>query len=114
MLGKLQIVACRGYWTPVADVYESREEIEILLEVAGADPEKLDILLYEDALVVTGYRELKQPPKKGKYHLAEIRQGPFCFQLPLSEVIYPDQIESHYADGMLTIRINKSVGKHGT
>lgn len=108
-IGKINVIVSKGLWSPAADVYETDEKIYILLELAGADPDSLEILLYEDALVIEGKRELLQPtPKKGFYHQAEIRQGSFCFECPLSESFSPEQIETEYRNGLLSVIINKT------
>jgi len=108
--GKVNVVVGSSHWCPAADVYETNDEIMISLDIAGADPEKLEILLYEDALVVAGSRSLKPSSKKGKYHVAEIRQGAFCFEFPLAEAFNPDQVEMRYDNGLLSLTLKKQAG----
>src|SRR5215216_850067 len=76
-LEKINMIVAKTHWNPSADVYETDEKINIILELAGVDPEKIDIALYEDAIVVEGKRILPPCSPNGIYHMAEIRQGSF-------------------------------------
>jgi HSP20 family molecular chaperone IbpA len=106
--GKIDISIAKGQWRPYADVYETHELLYVTLEIAGADLENIEIIVYEDALVVKGKRNLPPYPTKGKYHVAEIQQGDFCFELPLSVSVRQDQVEFDYNQGLLLIFIKKS------
>jgi HSP20 family molecular chaperone IbpA len=105
----ISMIVAKAQWSPSADVYETNEKIYITLELAGADPEKLEIALYEDGIVIEGKRFLPSFAAKGMYHMAEIRQGPFSFELPLSLTVKPKQIESQYENGLLSIIIKKHI-----
>lgn len=107
--GKINMIIAGTHWSPSADVYETNEKIYIILEIAGADAEKMEITLYEDALVVEGERCLPPISPDGMYHMAEIRQGFFCFEIPLAVFVKPEQVESDYANGLLSITIKKQV-----
>jgi HSP20 family protein len=108
---KINMIVAKTHWSPSADVYETNEKIYITLEIAGADRDKLEIALYEDAIVVEGMRMLPSLPQNGMYHMAEIRQGIFCFELPLSSPVKPEQVESNYENGILSIVIKKQAEK---
>ena len=70
-------------WRPAADVYETASTIAVTVDLAGVDHEALDVLLYEDALIVEGQRRLRPAEAGGVYQTAEIRQGPFRLELAL-------------------------------
>jgi HSP20 family protein len=63
------------YWRPPADVCESDSTIEVTVDLAGIDQDDLDVVLFEDALIVEGRRRLTGVEPGVVYHVAEIRQG---------------------------------------
>jgi HSP20 family protein len=104
---RVNIILAKTHWHPDADVYETNDEISLTMDLAGIDPEQLEISLYEDAVVVQGQRRPQPTSKKGICHMAEIRQGPFCFELPLSKSFKVDQVETQYQNGFLSIILHK-------
>ena len=61
------------FWRPPADVCESATTIVVTVDLAGIDQDDLDVILFEDALIVEGWRRLTSDPGV-VYHVAEIRQ----------------------------------------
>jgi HSP20 family protein len=96
-------------WRPPTDVIETAAEIIVLAEMAGVDHEQLDVLLFEDALIVEGERRLPPAHTAGVYHAAEIRQGPLRLELPLPSSIDTDRVEARYERGLLELRLPKRV-----
>jgi HSP20 family protein len=93
-------------WRPPTDIVETATEVIVLVELAGVDHEQLDVLLFEDALIVEGERRLPAHAA-GVYHAAEIRQGQVRLELPLPAPIDPEQVDAHYERGMLEMRLVK-------
>ena len=91
------------YWRPAADVCETARTVEVTVELAGVDQDELDVVLFEDALIVEGQRRLAAVDPGGVYHLAEIRQGPFRLELPLPCSIDVERVEARYDQGLLRI-----------
>jgi HSP20 family protein len=95
------------FWRPPADVCESAHSIEVVVDLAGIDQNEVDVLLYEDALIVEGRRHLSTVTPKGVYHVAEIRQGPFRLELTLPVTIDQDRVHARYDGGLLHITLPK-------
>ena len=96
-------------WRPPTDVYENATSITVTVELAGVDPEELDILLYEDAVVVEGTRRLPGE-RPCVFHEVEIRQGPFRVEVALPASIDPDRVDAHYERGLLQLTLPKADG----
>ena len=45
-------------WRPDADLYETAEAVEIVVDLAGVDEDDFEVKLFDDALVVQGHRQL--------------------------------------------------------
>jgi HSP20 family protein len=114
-LGRRGIVSAQPRWRPEADVYETATAIVIIVELAGVEEEEMEVLLFEDALVVEGQRRLPGCEASGVYHLVGIRQGSFRLEIPLWAPIDPAGVEARHERGLLRIRLPKLTGgdEHG-
>ena len=101
-------------WRPATDVLETTSEVVVTVELAGVDHEQLDVLLFEDALIVDGERRLPPVQAAGVFHAAEIRQGQFHLEIRLPASIDPDQIDARYERGLLEMRFLKRAVPEGS
>jgi HSP20 family protein len=109
--GRLSVLIAQTCWRPSADVYEAETTIHVTIDLAGVEPDEIDVLLYEDALVVEGRRQLPPAEPGGVYYAAEIRQGPFRLELPLPTAVDPEQVEAQYEQGLLRMSLVKAAGR---
>ena len=98
-------------WRPAVDVYETDGEIVITMEVPGIEPEEVEVLLFEDAVVVEGDRKVNTCDSPGFYHTAEIRQGRFRWDLSLESSVDADKVDANYDRGLLRISLQKLAGR---
>lgn len=110
-LGPLGVRMARPRWRPPADVYETPTTLYVTIEIAGVEPDSLEVLLYEDALAVHGCRNLPPAQPGGVYHAAEIQQGPFSFELALPAPVDPERVEARYEQGLLLMTLEKLTGR---
>ena len=94
------------WWRPPADVCESEIALEVTVDLAGVDQDELEVVLYEDALIVEGERRLTPSPQ-GVYHRAEIRQGPFRLEMGLPVAFDLDRVDARYDQGLLRLTFPK-------
>jgi HSP20 family protein len=80
----------------------------VTVELAGVDPDELDLLVYDNAVVVEGQRQLPPAEATGVYHAAQIRRGPFRLELALPALVNPDSVEVHSDRGLLQITFAKA------
>ena len=97
-------------WVPDADVYETKEEIVIVINLAGVKKEDIEVFLYEDYIYVKGIRY--QPVKEReviRYHQLELGYGEFerAFRVPAP--VNRNSIEASWSDGILMIRMKKQL-----
>jgi len=78
--------------------------LTVELDVAGVDPERLDIGLQEDVLVVRGERRRAGGGRRVYQH-AEIAWGPFERRLRLGVSVDADAASAAYEDGILRIAL---------
>lgn len=88
------------------DVYLSDEPaaLTVELDVSGVDPDRVEILLHGDLLVVRGER---RRPAGGRrvYHHAEIAWGPFERRLRLHLPVDTEGVSASYEAGILSVTL---------
>jgi HSP20 family protein len=94
-------------WRPDADMYETATTVEIVVDLAGAQEDDFEVQLFEDVMVVEGYRQLPAGREGAVYHVAGIRQGPFQVALPLPAPVDRERVEARYERGLLLITLPK-------
>ena len=92
-------------WSPPADLVVSKQDARVLLELAGVPRESIQVSLRGRVLEVSGRREAPQEPGDAHYHRAEIFFGEFRRLVELPWDADPENIEAHYKNGMLRIRL---------
>lgn len=95
-------------WQPPTDVFESPTTITVTIEIAGVNPEEVDALIFDDAIVVEGQRRLPPPEGRGMFHSVQIRQGSFRVEIPLHTPIDAERLEAQYQDGLLRLSLPKA------
>ena len=98
-------------WRPAADVFETATAVLVTVDLAGVDHDELDVILYEDGVIVEGRRRLPPAEAGGVYHRAEIRQGPFRLELGLPGPVDPERASAHYERGLLQMMFPKAAGR---
>src|SRR5262247_3240362 len=83
-----------GRWRPDADVYETLATIEIVVDLAGVHEDDVEVLLFEDAVVVEGRRQLPACAEGAVYHAVAVRQGPFRVEVPLAAPVDAEGVEA--------------------
>ncbi|HEY0843933.1 MAG TPA: Hsp20/alpha crystallin family protein [Noviherbaspirillum sp.] len=98
-------VAVGPRWEPPADVYETADDLTILIALPGVAPDRLDILVDGGMLIVIGERP---PPRAGraKIHRLEIPYGRFERRIDLPPGHYEVR-ERELRDGCLLLNLGK-------
>ena len=97
-------------WRPAWDVYETENDLIVLVEMAGMQQENLEIDVDRDRLLIRGSRYRPGEHEVKRVHHMEIDFGPYYQIIVLPEPIEPDGVTSTYHDGFLLIRLPKVSG----
>ena len=83
---------------------ESPPSFTVLVDLAGVDPDEIDVTAAERTLTISGER--RRPACEGRiYQQMEIEYGPFERVVQLSEDVDLSQAEARYERGLLMIVI---------
>ncbi len=93
---------------PAVDMYEDGENVIVETQLAGIDPEKVDISIENDVLTVRGESEKKSEVEDKNYYKKEIRRGSFYRNVPLPAHVQGDKASAEAIDGVLKISIPKA------
>jgi len=93
-------------WRPPTDIYETPDEIIVVIELAGVDEEAMSITLFSDLLVVEGRRE--QPvAEMSACHQLGIKYGDFRSEIAIHIPVDHDNVKADYKKGLLKIILQK-------
>jgi HSP20 family molecular chaperone IbpA len=92
---------------PIADIYETKEALVVVLELPGVDADGLNVTLDKRLLTVSG-RSSAGAPKGYALTLSEYRFADFERSFTLAETIDTDHIEASLKDGVLKVTLPKA------
>jgi len=95
-------------FAPAVDVYEDKNNIIVETQLAGIDPEKVNIAIENDVLTIKGESEKKSEVEDKNYYRQEIRRGSFYRSVPLPAHVVGAKASAIAADGVLKISIPKA------
>jgi HSP20 family protein len=94
-------------WTPQIDMCESAEDIFILAEIAGINPEDLAVEVNSRSMKLRGQRRPVLNYPNVTYRVAEVQYGKFERVLHFTAPIDTETVASSYSNGFLRIHLRK-------
>ena len=96
----------RGF-RPNVDCFYSDEsnELTVVVEVPGVDPESLELVVGERVLAIAGERRRPKVDGYVSYQQMEIEYGPFQRQVRLPKNVDPQRAHARYENGLVTITL---------
>lgn len=94
-------------FAPPMDLYETPEEILILVEMAGMRSEEIQVVMDRGVLKISGVRTNPICDPKRRVHQMEIDFGRFERRVRIRVPVQEDEIQAVYRDGFLLIRVPK-------
>ncbi len=94
-------------WRPPTDVYETRDELVVIVELAGVPEDDMAVTLFSDLLVIEGRR--KQPPcaQMNACHQLGIKYGDFRAEVHVPGPVDSEKVSAEYKNGLLKIVLRK-------
>jgi HSP20 family protein len=94
-------------WQPAIDVYETDEDVVVLVELPGVKEDETEVIVHNNTLIVRGERkDIKQGIKR-TYSQMEILWGPFERDITLPASVNVEQIKAFYDHGFLEVILPK-------
>lgn len=93
---------------PKVDISETDNEVKIVADIPGIDPDKIEIEASEDTLSLSGKIEKESEEKEKKFYRFERQYGEFRREFALPAKVKTDAIEAKSKNGVLTIILPKA------
>jgi HSP20 family protein len=94
----------RGGFCPTVDSYRTEDppQLVVIVELPGIDPEEVQIVLHDQALIIAGERP--RPTRcNRRYHQMEVEYGPFQRRIQIHEQVDAKAASATYERGLLQI-----------
>ena len=95
----------QNIWYPQADVYENTHGLVVKIELAGIDPQRIQVIVESQTLIIQGVRPETTRDKKSLYYQLEISYGPFRRIIALPFAITAAEAKTNYQAGFLEIEL---------
>ena len=98
----------RGNLALPLEITDSEGELRVRAEVAGIEPEKLDIQLSGDMLTMSGEKLEESESKEGERTWSERRYGRFSRSVQLPCAVDAETVRAEHKHGVVTITLRKA------
>jgi HSP20 family protein len=95
-------------WMPLVDIFEEPDEIRLVAELPGVNPQDVKISVEGNLLTIKGTKEQVAAEKAERVHRYERTYGAFERSFTLSTSIDPNKIKATYDLGLLTVTLPKA------
>jgi len=96
-----------GQLVPKLDLSETENEVQISTELPGVKMDDIDISVTSNVVSIKGEKSAESKQEKKDYHRVERSYGSFARSVALGFDIDPKEVKADFADGVLTIKIEK-------
>jgi HSP20 family protein len=94
-------------WAPGIDVFETRDDLVVAVELPGVKEQDVHLTIVGDTLTLRGHRGSDPEVREENYHRIERWSGPFERHIQLPIPVQSDKVRASYRDGVLEIRLPK-------
>ena len=99
-------------WEPAIDVYETEDEVVVVVEIAGVNEENIEIMIDENIFIIRGERRDAIFAGRKIYHQMEITSGPFERAVLLPSKVNAAQSNASYKNGLVEVVMPKVKDVH--
>jgi HSP20 family protein len=96
-------------WVPTTDILALGQDLVIRVELAGVDPEDVDLRFTHGVLTVSGSRRPGESDEEAEFYIRERYYGEFRRVITLPEGTTADDITAEFDDGLVEITVTDGV-----
>ncbi|MBE3575362.1 MAG: Hsp20/alpha crystallin family protein [Firmicutes bacterium] len=94
-------------WGPSVDLRETREAFVLSADIPGVDPDRVEITVHPNSVVLRGEVANEHNVERDGYRLQERRRGAFYRTVALPGEVRPNEATADYQNGVLEITLPK-------
>jgi HSP20 family protein len=102
-----------GECSPPLDVYETDDTVEITMDLPGADPAAVRILVKGDAVLIAGDKAPRRVRAESSFHLVERGFGRFARTVRLGRACDASRARASLINGELRVTVPKVKERRG-
>jgi len=95
-------------FNPAVDLVDTRDALQVKVELPGVKKENVEISLKDDLLTVKGEKKEEKEEKGENRYYVERSYGTFARTLTLPSLVKSDQVKATFEDGILEITLPKA------
>jgi HSP20 family protein len=92
---------------PKINIYNHDDKLYVEAAAPGIDPAKIEVVLTDNVLSISGEKEANQLENNEKVHRTERSKGKFVRTIELPSDVDAQKVEAHYKNGILLISLSK-------
>ena len=96
-----------GVWSPVVDIYETKDEIIIDAELPGMTQKEINVTVIDNILTIKGEKKQEKEVKEENFHRVERSYGCFSRSFTLPVGVKSENIKATYKEGVLKVVLPK-------
>jgi HSP20 family protein len=96
-------------WVPTTEILSRGDDLIIRVELAGVDPDDVDLRFSHGVLTVSGTRKSGYEDEEVEHYVQERYYGEFRRLITLPDATDASQIEAEFDDGLVTITVRNAV-----
>ncbi len=100
--------AAGGAWVPPLDIFETKDEYVMIMELAGVSPDAVELSVEDSTLTISGERAFYPDIPEELFHRVERRFGSFVRSLSLPATADTGSIRASFDQGVITIEVPKA------
>ena len=97
----------RGAWSPQVDIFENKNEIVLEAELAGMNPEDVEISIENNVLTIHGERRFEKNDESDNFHRVERSYGSFTRSFTLPPTVQSENANAEFENGVLRLTLAK-------
>lgn len=97
-------------WVPVTDILAAGPDLVIRVELAGVDPNDVELRFAHGVLTISGTRRPGTGDEDATFLIRERLYGEFRRVITLPEDTAPEQIRAEFDDGLVEVTIRDGAG----
>jgi HSP20 family molecular chaperone IbpA len=105
--GEFERLSPRTTFIPRADIYETDEEVVVILDMPGGSEDSIDITLENNVLAISGKSTFESPEGYSEV-FREYETGDYERSFRITDQIDRQKIDASYKDGVLFLTLPKA------
>ena len=97
----------RGAWNPSVDIFETKDQVVLEVELPGMKREDFDLSVENNALTLKGERKFEKKQETDNYHRVERSYGSFVRSFTLPQTVNAEGATAEYKNGVLRVTLPK-------